>query len=66
MCVCVRERECEFQVATFHTTIQIRCLPVLTVSPNNWNLAFCPRNTPAVTGPLCNPIRTVNSVVSGL
>lgn len=33
-------------------------LAVLTVSPNSWNLDFCPRSTPAVTGPLLIPIRS--------
>ena len=27
-------------------------------SPNNWNLAFSPRKTPAVVGPEFNPIRS--------
>ena len=27
-------------------------------SPNNWNLAFSPRSTPAVVGPEFNPIRS--------
>ena len=36
-------------------------IPVLTVSPNNWNLDFSPLKTPAVTGPLCRPNRIFKS-----
>jgi hypothetical protein len=32
-------------------------------SPNNWNLAFSPRKTPAVVGPEFNPKRMESSVV---
>jgi hypothetical protein len=35
----------------------------LRTSPNNWNRAFSPRNTPAVVGPEFNPIRRDRSEV---
>ena len=32
-------------------------------SPNNWNLAFSPRSTPAIVEPEFNPIRRARFVV---
>ena len=38
---------------------------VLTVSPKSWKRLFSPRNTPAVTAPLCRPKRIPRSAVPG-
>ena len=38
---------------------------MLTVSPKSWKRQLAPRSTPAVTGPLFNPMRNESSTVSG-
>ena len=55
---------CEHWILSRWPVDSIR-LAVLTVSPNNWNLLFSPRSTPAVTGPLCRPTRNAKFPVSG-
>mmetsp|Transcript_20743 Transcript_20743/g.59118 ORF Transcript_20743/g.59118 Transcript_20743/m.59118 type:complete len:238 (+) Transcript_20743:1112-1825(+) len=55
---------CEIWILRASPVLSIRDA-MLTVSPKSWNLDFSPSSTPAMHGPLCNPIRKQSSPVSG-